>query len=200
MDGVSGERAWRWILIIEGLPTIVLGIAVWWWLADAPETAVYLTSEERELMVVRKRRQTGYTASADEFHKEDVIKALKDWKTWVFALAQFPADTILYGYSTFLPTIIKGLGHWTTAEVQCLTIPCYALGAITYLVSAWLSDRYQKRGIPAATFAVVCVIGYAILMSPVSSGAHYFGCFLVAMGLYVVVGIPLSWLPASKLS
>lgn len=198
MDGVAGQSGWRWIMIIEGLPTVVLGIAVIFWLADDPESAYYLTAEEKKLMVVRKQRQTGYSKSADQFSKADVIKGLKDWKIWVFCFAQFGVDTMLYGYSTFLPTIIHGLGNWTTAEVQCLTIPCYALGAITYLVVAWFSDRLQRRGVFTVALGAVSVVGYAILISDVSNGVRYFGCFLVAMGLYVVVGIPLGWLPSSK--
>lgn len=43
MDGVAGQRGWRWILIIEGLPTFVLGISTWFLLADDPESAYYLT-------------------------------------------------------------------------------------------------------------------------------------------------------------
>ena len=43
MDGVAGQRGWRWIIILEGLPTIVLGIATWFLLADDPESAYYLT-------------------------------------------------------------------------------------------------------------------------------------------------------------
>ena len=43
MDGVGGQRAWRYILILEGLPTFCLGIATWFLLADDPESAYYLT-------------------------------------------------------------------------------------------------------------------------------------------------------------
>ncbi|KAJ3473540.1 hypothetical protein NLG97_g10254 [Lecanicillium saksenae] len=39
------------------------------------------------------------------------------------------------------------------------------------------------------------MVGYAILLSDVPSGVHYFACFLVAAGLYIVVGLPLAWLP-----
>ena len=46
--------------------------------------------------------------------------------------------------------------------------------------------------------ALTSVIGYAILISDSSSGVHYFGCFVVAMGLYITVGIPLSWVPNSE--
>nr|KAK5446097.1 hypothetical protein LTR18_004016 [Exophiala xenobiotica] len=198
MDGVQGYRGWRWIFIIEGLPSFVLGIVVYFWLADDPETAYYLSPEERKLMITQKRRHVGHTASGDLQHKEDVYKAFKDWKVWMFAAGQFGVDTVLYGYSTFLPTIIKGLGSWSTAEVQALTVPCYALGAITYLIVAYFSDKYQRRGLAVVPFCLVSIIGYAILMTDVSSGVRYFGCFLVAMGLYVSVGIPLAWLPSNN--
>jgi sugar phosphate permease len=164
---------------------VVLGVAVYFWLADEPETAHYLSEEERELMVVRKRRQTGHTSSGDQLHQDDVYKAFKDWKIWMFALGQFAVDTILYGYSTFLPTIINQLGDWSTVEVQALTIPCYALGAISYLGVAYFSDRYQQRGIAVVTFCIVTIVGYAILLADASSGIHYLGCFVVATGKQV---------------
>ncbi len=200
MDGVSGQSGWRWIMILEGLPSVVLGVGIYFWLADEPETAYYLSQEERDLMVVRKRRQIGHTSSGDLLHKEDVIKAFKDWRVWAFAAGQFGADTMLYGYSTFLPTIIKGLGQWSTAQTQALTVPCYALGAVTYLVVARISDRYQRRALVVVPFCLVSIVGYAILIADTSTGVHFFGCFLVAMGLYVAVGIPLAWLPSSELA
>lgn len=186
------------ILIIEGIPSVLLGCVVFFWLADSPETAYYLTPAEKDLMLVRRRRQIGHTTSGDLLHKEDVTKAFKDWKIWMFAVGQFGVDTLLYGYSTFLPTIIRGLGKWSTAQVQALTVPCYAVGAITYLTVAYFSDRYQQRFLAIFPFAIISIIGYGILMADVSPGVHFFGCFLVATGLYVAVGIPLAWLPSSK--
>ncbi|KAI1122329.1 major facilitator superfamily domain-containing protein [Nemania abortiva] len=195
LDGVRGMSGWRWIMILEGLPTILLGIVVLFFLPNNPEHAYFLTSEEKKLMAVRHLRQYGFTESAQEFSKKDMMKAFKDWKVWVFCVAQFGADTMLYGYSTFLPTIIKGLGSWSTAEIQLLTIPCYALGAFSYMTIAYISDRRQMRGVFCVTFGAVSVIGYGLLLSNTSAGVHYFACFLVATGLYVIVGLPLAWLP-----
>ncbi|KAK3307105.1 major facilitator superfamily domain-containing protein [Chaetomium strumarium] len=198
MQGVAGQNGWRWIMIIEGLPTVCLGIASWWLLPDEPETAYFLDGPQRAMAAARLRRQTGYTANAAEFHWQDVRAALGDWKVWAFALAQFGSDTMLYGYSTFLPTIIRGINPDASAAlVQVLTIPCYALGAVTYLVVARISDRTQKRGMYAVLLGLVSIVGYAMLISDVGSGAHYAGCFLVAMGLYVCVGLPLAWLPTN---
>lgn len=196
MDGVAGLHGWRWIFILEGIPTFVLGIASWFVLADGPETAWFLMQEERELLAFRRSRQTGVT---EEFQWADVVKGLKDWKMWAFCLALFGVDTMLFGYSTFLPTIIKAIEpDYSTALIQVLTIPCYALGAITYLIVARLSDWYQKRAVFAISFGIVSIIGYAILISDSSSGVHYAGCFLVALGLYVAVGIPIAWLPSNS--
>ena len=197
MDGVAGLRGWRWIMIIEGIPTVILGVLAWFFLADDPDTAYYLNEEEKALVVRLRRRDVGQTVSAQKFHWADVKEGSLDWRIYVFCIGQFGVDTMLYGYSTFLPTIIKGMGSWSTPEVQALTIPCYALGAIAYLIVAWVSDRTQRRGVFICIFAVISVVGYGILISDASSGVHYFGALLIALGLYVTVGLPLAWLPTN---
>ncbi|KAF8247751.1 MFS general substrate transporter [Wilcoxina mikolae CBS 423.85] len=195
MDGISGKSGWRWILIIEGIPTVLMGIITFFILADNPETAWFLTPTEKAFSTLRLSREAESTPSAKRFHWADVRACFGDWKVWVFAAGQFGQDTMLYGYSTFLPTIIKSIGGWSNAQVQALTIPCYALGAITYLLIARLSDSHQRRGLYTILFSLISILGYITLLTPASSGVHYFGCFLVAMGLYVAVGLPLAWLP-----
>lgn len=185
-------------MIIEGIPTFVLGIITWFALPNSPESAYFFTAEEKAYAAARLKRQTGYTKKAAEFHWDDVKKAFKDWRVWTFCFAQFGSDTMLYGYSTFLPTIIRSINTTaSSAMVQVLTIPCYALGAITYLVVAHFSDRQQRRGLYAVLLGVISIIGYAMLISDSNSKVHYAGCFLVAMGLYVCVGLPLAWLPTN---
>lgn len=197
MDGICGLRGWRWIMIIEGMPTAVIGVATWFFLANDPETAYYLGDEERNIAVIRRSRQLGQTESAQKFHWADVKEGALDWKIYAFCTGQFGADVMLYGYSTFLPSIIQGMGSWSTPQVQALTIPCYAVGAISYLCIAWLSDRTQRRAIFVIIFCAISIIGYGILISDSPSGVHYFGAVLVAFGLYVSVGIPLAWLPTN---
>ncbi|KAK5995499.1 putative transporter [Cladobotryum mycophilum] len=197
LDGARGMSGWRWILIIEGIPSAVLGVVTYVAMPNDAQSAYFLSEDEKALMEVRHRRDYGNTASSREFNKEDMVKAFADWKVWAFCVAQFGVDTMLYGFSTFLPTIIEGLGEWTTAQVQLLTIPCYFLGAVAYMTAATLSDRLQKRGVFTVVFGAISVVGYGILLSDSPAGVHYFGCFLVAGGLYVVVGLPLAWLPGN---
>ncbi|OPB36461.1 MFS permease [Trichoderma guizhouense] len=195
MDGVRGMSGWRWIFIIEGIPSVVLGVVTLFALPNDAPSAYFLTEEEKIFMEERHKRDYGNTASSREFSRRDMMKAFMDWKVWAFSFAQFGVDTMLYGFSTFLPTIISALGEWTTAQVQLLTIPCYFLGAVAYMSIAMLSDRLQMRGVFCVIFGMISVVGYAVLLSDTSPGVHYFGCFLVACGLYVVVGLPIAWLP-----
>lgn len=197
MDGIAGLKGWRWIMIIEGIPTVIVGVFTWLFMADDPDTAYYLNEDERQFAARRRHRHIGHTESAQKFHWADVKEGALDWKVHAFCIAQFGGDTMLYGYSTFLPTIIKGMGNWSTPEVQALTIPCYAVGAIAYLTVAWLSDRIQHRAIFVCIFSAISMVGYGILISDTSSGVHYFGALLVALGLYVTVGLPLAWLPTN---
>ncbi|KAI0973552.1 DNA-repair protein rad2 [Xylaria arbuscula] len=195
LDYARGMRGWRWIMIIEGIPTIILGVVTFFFLPNDSDHAYFLNDDEKKLMHARHQRQYGYTESAQKFNKKDMMKAFKDWRVWAFCVGQFGSDTMLYSYSVFLPTIIQGLGSWSTAEIQLLTIPCYALGAISYMTIAYISDRKQMRAIFCVIWAVISIVGYGILISDTSAGAHYFACFLIATGLYVLVGLPLAWLP-----
>ncbi|KAK7923616.1 hypothetical protein PG985_007687 [Apiospora marii] len=195
MEGVAGLGGWRWIMILEGIPSVLLGVFILWFLPNDAESASFLTDDEKKVMAARLTRGYGNTASAQQYSNKDMLAAFKDWKVWLFCVAQFGVDTMLYGFSTFLPTIIKSLGSWSSAEVQLLTVPCYFLGAVAYMAAAWYSDRMQRRAVLIVIFGCVSVVGYGILLSDSSSGVHYFGCFMIAMGLYIVVGLPLAWLP-----
>lgn len=124
MDGISDLRGWRRIMILEGIPTFILGVATWFFLADDPDTAYYLDKEDLALVTLRRSRYIGQTESAQKFHWADVKEGALDWKTYAFCMGQFCADTMLYGYSTFLPTIIEGMGNWSVPQIQALTIPC----------------------------------------------------------------------------
>jgi sugar phosphate permease len=99
MDGVQGLNGWRWIMILEGFPTFVLGIATFFLLPNDAESAYFLDENEKKLMVARFRRNYGDTASAQEFSKKDMMAAFKDWKMWLFCVGQFGMDTMLYGKS-----------------------------------------------------------------------------------------------------
>jgi MFS family permease len=110
MEGVQGMAGWRWIMIIEGIPTFVLGIITYWALPNDAQSAYFLDDAERKMMAARVAREYGGTSSAQEFDRRDMVKAFRDWKVWMFCIALFGADTMLYGEY-----------HWTSDVNLLLT-------------------------------------------------------------------------------
>ena len=85
MDGVAGYAGWRWIFIIEGLLTVVIGAACKFWIVDWPEKATFLNDKERALLVRMLRRDVG-AARMDRLDSKSLRRGLFDWKIWVGTL------------------------------------------------------------------------------------------------------------------
>ena len=109
MGDRHGLSAWRWLFIVEGIISIVLGGIAWLTLPKDAENAWFLTEEERTLMLARKERDVVYKGD-DNFSFEYVKMAFTDPLVYMGAIGLFGASVPLFGFTTFLPTIIKGLG------------------------------------------------------------------------------------------
>lgn len=88
MDGVGGYAGWRWIFILEGLLTVVVALVAPFAIHDSPETASFLTEEERRFVIHSLRIQNSADAREmvqDEakFQTKYVIDAFLDWQIWL---------------------------------------------------------------------------------------------------------------------
>ena len=104
-----GLAAWRWLFIIEGAISIVVGLLCWVSLPRSSQDAWFLKDDEKQLMEERRRRDVAYTGP-DEFSLSYVWMAFTDVMVWVAAFSLFCAGIPLFGFGIFLPTIIRGLG------------------------------------------------------------------------------------------
>jgi MFS family permease len=111
MGNRHGLEAWRWLFIIEGIISVVLGIACWFSLPKSSEEAWFLTPEERQLMKDRRVRDVVYTGTESKFSWAHLKLAFTDVMVWVAAITLFCGGIPLFGYGIFLPTIIRGLGY-----------------------------------------------------------------------------------------
>lgn len=97
MSGIGrlyGEEmhGWRWIFIIIGLATFVVGILSIWLVHDFPETAKFLTEPERKLVIDRLIADQKFSAAGEGFQWSQLFKASLDWKTWIGALCYMGVD------------------------------------------------------------------------------------------------------------
>jgi MFS family permease len=109
MDGVGGQEGWRWIFILEGLFTIVIGFVSIWMVRDFPDEAKFLTPEERLRVYYRLKEDQQASADHETFKWTSVKASLTDWKTYTSASMFMGNGCSLYAVSLSLPTSLSSL-------------------------------------------------------------------------------------------
>ncbi|KAK2486172.1 hypothetical protein H9L39_00099 [Fusarium oxysporum f. sp. albedinis] len=208
MEGVAGLRGWRWIFILEGIATVLVAVWLYFVLPDGPETAKFLTPEERRFLAWRMQAEMGI--NSDQAHEgkldfQTVKSGLNDWRIYV-AVIIFLANSVgIYAFSFAVPTVILELGY-TAATAQLLTIPIYVCAMILATTLAVLSDRYKKRfpflmvGLGVAAAGLISLLA---IPRPGFPGLTYGFLFLAASGHYSFIVPSVCWLgnnlsPSSK--
>ena len=83
MAGIGGKPAWAWIFILEGLITVIASIASCFIIQDFPDTAKFLSEEERTFVVRRLQNDDRFSAGGEELRMKNILQSFMDWKTWV---------------------------------------------------------------------------------------------------------------------
>lgn len=183
--------------IIEGLFTIVVGAAAYFFIHNYPDTAKFLSPKERDF--IKARLEADSDAINDEkFAWPEVRKALLDVKVWLYGFGFHTMSLPLYTLSLFLPSIIKDLGY-TSAQAQLLTIPPYAFAFLTTVTIAIISERTHMRAPYIIGSSAFAVIGYILLLSSPKAGIRLTGLFFAAGGIYPATALVLAW-PANNVS
>lgn len=195
------DAGWRWIMIIEGLLTIVAGVVAYLLLPNSIATARFLTKEEREHGQTRLRNDTSLHLSngqraegVEKFRWSEVRRGVLDVQLWLTATAYLAILSGLYSLGLCLPTIIRGLGY-TANEAQLWSVIPYAMAAVVTVIVSFVSDRLNLRGIVMLVTLPLAIMGYAAIANV---GEHdnqvkYGMTFLMAIGLYASVPPVLVW-------
>ncbi|ODV93128.1 hypothetical protein PACTADRAFT_47001 [Pachysolen tannophilus NRRL Y-2460] len=189
----STFEGWRWLYVIEGIISVFASLWLFFGLPDSPADLKFLSPREKMLMKVRAKQRELYLGDLDHINWQEVKSAVFDIRTHISYCIQFCQDTILYGFSTFLPSILKsGLGY-DSMQAQYLSVPVYLLAGLVFLISAWISDRYKVRGIVFFCYNFVGVAGFIILLACDNDAVKYFACYLITFSLYTGTGLNIAW-------
>ncbi|GJN74814.1 hypothetical protein PLICBS_008907 [Purpureocillium lilacinum] len=84
LDGVGNYEGWRWIFIIEGIITVLVGVVSKFWLVDWPDQAKFLSAEEKTQLARKLAADSaGGAAKMDRLDGPAVRRILKDWKIYL---------------------------------------------------------------------------------------------------------------------
>jgi ACS family tartrate transporter-like MFS transporter len=195
MDGVLGLASWRWLFIVEALPSIILGIVAFISLTDRPSAADWLTQKERVMLEAQLAREQ---ASSDPDRAETFWRGLRDSRVILLSLAYFGIVCAHYGLGLWLPQIVHGFGYGAIATGFVTAIP-YAIGGIAMILWSRRCDRTGKSHWHAALSAGVAAFALAAATWLTEPSAIMLALTLAAAGS--LAAMPTFWtLPMAFLS
>ncbi|KAI8804303.1 major facilitator superfamily domain-containing protein [Cladochytrium replicatum] len=154
-------HSWSYLMFIEGGFTIAWSILSFVITPDVPERAKFLSASEKIIVVNRLKADRSQTSLG--FNRQQFVEALQDYKTWMMALIYFCWQTVNASFSTFGPSIIKGLG-FSALNAQLLSSPFAIVNFILQLVISRLSDRYSNRSFFLFGSGVLAIVGYLCII------------------------------------
>jgi len=200
MDGVFGLAGWRVMFLGVAIPAILLGLVTWFFLADAPAEARWLTAGERDWL-------TGELAKEDRSkageHGRHAGAALRDSRTWVFALIYFGLVYGLYALTFFLPTIIGGFESQFGSKFDVFQKGL--ITAVPYLpaaVATFLWTRPGRRGVHNWHVGLPALIGALSIPCALSMTTPTMTIAVITItACAIFAALPVFWtLPARYLS
>jgi MFS transporter, ACS family, tartrate transporter len=195
LGGVGGLKDWQWLFIVEGIPAVIAGIAVFFKLPDGPKDARWLEPDERDWLVSRLEDEEQARLARE---RHSLGQALKDRRVLAFALLYFTMVINVYGLSFWVGEIVDKVHGLSDVGKGFVTAIPYTIAIIGMIVIPRNSDRTGERKLHVAACMLIAAAAFVIstLVSPVAAVAA------LAVGLFFLLGAhPVFWtMPAALLS
>lgn len=157
LDGWLGLRGWQWLFLLEGIPSVLVGLLVLRLLPERPRDARWLSEGERAWLTrTLEREQTAVHAS----HAAEMHAALRTPLVWWLGLSYFLLVMALYGFTLWLPQLLKAAAGFSNTEIGFASALCYAVAAVGMVLVGRRSDRTGERHLHLAAAAAVGVVGF----------------------------------------
>jgi len=152
--GIHAARmaGWQWMFVLEGMPAIVLGATVFWTLADSPEEAKWLESDEKAWLLEKLEGERSAEARMD---RASFRKALFSLRIWALSAVYFSVSTTMYGLTLWLPSVIRALSGLSYFWTSVVAVIPFVVTAVVMVLVGMHSDRTGERRWHTATSAFV---------------------------------------------
>ncbi len=188
-SGIGGIAAWQWLFLLQGLPTVFLGIGILFLLSDGVAQAAWLTEEERSnlqnaLIEDEKNKPEGVS--------ESLADALRNPSVWILGAIYFCIQSGVYAIGFWLPSIIKSSGLSDPSLIGWLSAIPYLAASFFMIAVGRSADSQRER---RWHLAVPMLMGVAGLIIAANFGTNptvaLIGLTLATMG--VLTGLPMFW-------
>ncbi|ACL60190.1 MFS transporter [Methylobacterium nodulans] len=187
MGGVAGLANWQWLFILEGIPSVVAGLAVLALLPDRPEKARWLSDRIAAAMSARVAAESRAAGKEASFRA-----ALRDGRVWLCALIYF---CIVSGNATiafWTPSIIKEIGVRDPIAIGFLAAVPFVAGTIAMVWNGTHSDRSRERRLHCAAASLVAAAGLAATGALIGQASLALTALTVA-AIGILAAFPVFW-------
>jgi MFS transporter, ACS family, tartrate transporter len=196
-DGLWGLKGWQCMYVFEAIPTVLIGVAVFFYFTDRPEQANWLAPDEKKWLASGIALET---AKVERENKVSLMQSFWDPRVVLLSLNYLGIVTASLGMLLFLPQIVKDLGV-SNMRVGWVTMIPYGCGAVSMVVCGYIADRVGDRRWTLFWTCVIATIG--LIMAALTLGTWWavVGMSIAAIGFYGTKGpfwaIPTMWLTGS---
>ncbi|VVD88993.1 4-hydroxyphenylacetate permease [Pandoraea aquatica] len=194
LDGVAGLAGWQWLFVLEGLPTVLLGLVTWWYLDDKPSDARWLSATEKQTlgaMIERDRAEaTARQASATSNANTSMWRAICTPSVAKFALGYFCLVNTLSLASLWIPQIVKSFG--TTSSNVTIGLLAAIPSVCTIAGMIWWgrrSDRLQERRWHLVLPMLFSAAGWVVTCFAPEPSLRLAGVAMASTGAYTAMAI-----------
>ncbi len=160
LHGLGGVEGWRWLFFIEGVPAVVMGVLVLFYLSDSPDKAHWLSAEQKSWLTATLAADNA-GAEVDKNHSWG--SALKNRVVWLLSLVWFLQAFCSIGITLFLPLILKSMvADKSNFVISVLAAVPFVFACLFMYLNGRHSDKTKERalhlGVPLIVSGVLLAI------------------------------------------
>ncbi len=188
-----GLAGWQWMLLVEGIPSIVMALVVYTCLSDDIDSARWLSSDEKHLLKANLQSENHGKASR-------LSEVFLNPRVWLLVFILLTFNTGFYGLAFWMPSIIKSAGISDPLEIGLLSAIPYSIAVVVMLLNARHSNRTNERRLHAAIPAFIG--GTGLILSAFFADNVVLSVIFLSVSVAGVLSLmPIYWtLPGSVLS
>lgn len=179
-------QGWRWMILLEGIPAVLLGITTLFVLRDTPNEVKWLTAEEKAWI----------THELNEEHRQSQVRDLHWWKILANRHVLYLAITYvwivmaIYGITFWMPTLIKGFQqHFSNTIIGFLVVIPTLVGGVAMLINGWHSDRTMERKWHVITVITIGAAGMYLLAVTSNTWLSMLWLCLISIAAYGYIAV-----------
>lgn len=159
MHGIAGIAGWRWLFLLEAVPSIILGIVALRFLTDRPSEAEWLSDDERSWLAGQLAREHDLAGKRCDVSP---VQALRSGTVWAIALLWILAILPGYGVTLWLPQLIRDQSTLSDFGIGLVSAIPHVVGCVAMLAVGTHSDKTGERFFHIALPLLASAIGLAM--------------------------------------